>query len=208
MGWLYNEEAPPPVAGIPHPGVFALDREGIVTQKRFYESYRERDGATTLLFEMLGLAPGAAPSADPSPSGEVAVRAWFDAPEYAWGQRLTLTVELAIPPGLHVYGQPTPDGYQALTVTLETGERVLAEDPHFPPATPFRVKGLDEDFLVYTGAVRVTVPVTFMVVDGGDQRVTVRARYQTCSDSECFFIEEREVTVTIPEVALVERPGR
>ena len=136
------------------------------------------------------------------------LRVWFDAPEYAWGQRLTLTVELAIPAGLHIYGQPTPDGYQALTVTLETGERVLAEEPHFPPATPVRVKVLAEDFLVYTGAVRVTVPVTFMVVDGGDQQVTVRARFQSCSETECFFIEEREVTVTIPEVALVERPGR
>ena len=158
---------------------------------------------------MLGLQSASEPPAPPpASSGEVTLRAWFDAPEYAWGQRLTLTVELAIPPGLHVYGQPTPDGYQPLTVTLETGERVLAEEPHFPPATPFRVKVLAEDFLVYTGAVRVTVPVTFMVVDGGDQQVTVRARFQSCSETECFFIEERAVTVAIPEVPLVERPGR
>ncbi len=157
---------------------------------------------------MLGLESPAEPPAPQAAPGEVTLGASFDAPDYAWGQRLTLTVELVIPAGLHVYGQPTPENYQPLTVTVETSERVLAEEPRYPPATPFQVEGLDDAFVVYTGAVRVAVPVTFMIVDGGDQPVTVRARYQTCSETECFFIEEREVAVTIPEVPLVERPGR
>jgi hypothetical protein len=48
----------------------------------------------------------------------VCVRAWLDSATYSLFQRLHLTVELAIAPGLHVYASPVPEGYTSLSVEI------------------------------------------------------------------------------------------
>jgi len=94
---------------LPYPGVFVLDAAGVVTRKVFHESYRERDSGGGLVAQAIGLfttSPKAATAAGPV----VTVRAWLDSPTYAWFQRLTLTVEVTVAPGHHVYGQPAAAG--------------------------------------------------------------------------------------------------
>ena len=205
---LLNEEAAERVAGIPHPGVFVLDEPALIVEKHFYDSYRERDTGTGLLEHTLGIQLAAHGPEASGAADVVRVRAWVDAPVYTWGQRLWLTVELTVAPGYHVYGEPIPDGYVPLSVTVAPLDRVVVGEPRFPQAEPFRLDGLDEQFWVYAGTVRLSLPVTFMVVDAGEQRVSLRVAFQACSDRDCLLPTEVDLELRLPEAPLLERPQR
>lgn len=174
--------------------------------KHFYASYRERDTGVGVLDHLLGVTSPLHGPVHEAATGGVTVRAWWDKDSYAWGQRVWLTVELDIPPGLHVYGRPVPDGYYALDVELEPIERVVAGSATSPEVRPFRVEGLDEAFHVYDGRVRVELPVTFMLVDGGILDVAARVSFQACSSSECLLPQSVRLVLPISERPLVERP--
>lgn len=203
---LLNEEANENVFGIPHPGVFVLDGEGRVTQKAFYRSYRERDTGTGLLEHVLGIASEAQGVPKERATSHVEARAWLDRPTYAWGQRVWLNVELTMAPGIHIYSRPIPDGYCAVEVRVEPIERVSVGEPRWPATTPFAIEGLDESFAVYSGTVRVSVPITFMVVDAGRLTVNVEIAFQACSERECFPPESVHFALAIDERPLIERP--
>jgi peroxiredoxin len=91
--------------GVPYPGAFLLDEEGKVLQKRFQQSYRERETGTAILEHSFGgkssLLKAEAQARDEE---EVTIRATLESDTYRWFQKLWLTVELTFPPGLHVYG--------------------------------------------------------------------------------------------------------
>src|SRR5215469_213937 len=103
---------------LPYPGAFFLDRDGLVAQKRFYESYRERDTGTGLIAQTLGIIdePSARVVATNSP---VTVRAWLDSPTYVFFQRLMLTVEVSIESGFCVCAEPSRDGVTPLSIAIE-----------------------------------------------------------------------------------------
>jgi len=203
---ILNEDAPPPVAGIPHPGVFVLDEEGRIASKHFYASYRERDTGIGLLEHVLGItAPSHGPQSR-SAAEAVEVRAWLDRDQYAWGQRLWLSVELEIAPGHHVYAAPTPGGYFPLTVSIDPIERVTIGTPKIPAGQPFRMEAFEEDFFVYEGTVRADVPLSFMVVDAGTLTLNVHVGLQACTDSECLLPATVDRELPVNEEPLVERP--
>ncbi len=203
---ILNEQAGENVFGIPHPGVYVLDAEGVVVRKTFYESYRERDTGAGLLAHLLGISVPPKGPADQVAGNGVRVSAWLDMPDYAWGQRVWLTVEVEIDEGLHVYGRPIPDGYYPLEITVEPIERVEVGEPEWPETTPFRIQGLDEQFHVYEGIVRVNLPISFMVVDAGDMVVNVTVSYQACSAIDCLPPAEARFALPIAERPLIERP--
>jgi hypothetical protein len=205
---LLNEDAPERVAGIPHPGVVVLDNAGIVVERHFYDSYRERDTAAGLLEQTLGLSQAVHGPRTRLATEAVTFRTWFDAPAYAWGQRLRLTVELVIAPGYHVYGELVPDGYVPLSVTIAPLERVSVGATSYPPPHALHIEALHETFSVHTGTVRVTLPVTFMVVDAGEQCVSIQVTYQVCSDHDCRPPETATLELRLPEIPLIERPQR
>ena len=112
-------------------------------------------------------------------------------------------VELSVAPGYHLYASPIPDGYTPLKVTVaakpaEIGEVVL------PPAHPFRVDGLDEQFWVYERTVRLTVPIEFVMNRGepaGDRTIRLTVTYQACSATDCY-----PPTLASLELTVSERP--
>src|SRR5262252_10923842 len=118
---------------LPYPGAFVLDRDGFVNQKRFYESYRERDTGTGLLAQALGVLkqPSAPIVATNSP---VTVRAWLDSPTYVFFQRLMLTVEVSIDSGFCVCADPPHDGVTPLSITIEPLEGLAVGTTRWPAA--------------------------------------------------------------------------
>jgi len=132
----------------------------------------------------------------------VRVRAWLDSESYRFFQRLWLTVELTVAPGLHIYGRPIPEGYTPLSVELAPLDGVVAGEPELPAAHPFRIEGLDEQFNVYEGTVRVSLPVTFAKRDAGDQTLQVTVRYQACSANDCLMPAGAALTLPVKAEAL------
>src|SRR6266852_6175323 len=52
---FYGIKPNPRHVDLPYPGIYVLDEAGIVAQKRFHESYRERDTGAGLLDRVLGI---------------------------------------------------------------------------------------------------------------------------------------------------------
>jgi hypothetical protein len=192
---------------LPYPGVYVLDRDGVVTQKRFYESYRERDTGTGLIAQALGIVTE--PSRPPvvATNGPVVTaRAWLDSPTYVFFQRVLLTVEVSIAPGFHLYGQPAGDGLTPLSIEIDALEGLEVGPARWPSPRRFPQPGLSDELWVHEGVVRGTVPLTFAATPGGgDLVIGVTVRYQACDDASCLVPLSLQLRVPVREAALIGR---
>jgi DsbC/DsbD-like thiol-disulfide interchange protein len=186
--------------------VFLLDEHGHVLQKRFQQSYRERETGVAVLERGFGLTSSVHGAPVHAQAEGVQVAARLDSPTYRAFQRLWLTVDIDIDAGLHVYGQPIPDGLIPLTVAVTPTEGLSVGAPEFPPPTPHRLEGLDEDFYIYEGKLIVTLPLTFLH-DADDALVQVAVRYQACSDElGCFMPQTVTLEVPVQVQDHIDRP--
>lgn len=193
--------------GVPYPGVLLLDEHGRVIQKRFQQSYRERETGVGILEQGFGLQSALrGPEAIAQTTG-VTVHASLDSETYRFFQRLWLTVELTIDPGLHVYSQPIPEGYIPLTIEVAPVAGMVVGEPTWPAPRRYRIAGLDEEFFVYEDKVKVSLPVT-LTEEGDDQTLQITMRYQTCSDTDCFLPGATRVELPLQAADHVERPRR
>ena len=187
--------------GVAYPAVFILDAAGTVTQKRIQENYRAREGARQLLEAATGGAALEEPTnAQLVSAPHVRVRAYTDGPAYVRWEKTRLHVELEVDPGWHVYGRPVPKGYTPLKVEIEAQEGLAAVEPVYPPARPFRVEGLDEDFNVSEGSLRVVLPFALNVPPKtGERTLRVSVSWQACSESECLIPELNVIEIPLQE---------
>ena len=191
--------------GVCYPGVFLLDEQGIVRQRRIQRNYRVRESGASLLEQALGVAPPLSGAEATAERQRVRVAAHVDSPTYWRYQRLNLVVELDIEPGCHIYAPPTRE-YTALSIEL-AGEGLEAGPPDWPRASRLPSDGLDEELWVYEGKVRVSVPFEFIIQRGepmGDRALEVMVRWQACSDSTCWPPEEARLQFMVRERAGVE----
>ena len=193
------------VYGVPYPGSFILDERGLVVERRFEGSYRVRETAVGVLEDAFG-AVSEIHGAEARAEGDgVLARAYLDSPTYRMMQRLRLTVELQIEPGLHLYGEPIPDGYVPLAVEIAPIEGLEAGPLEAPAPTPFQVAGLDDRFMVYSGAIAVALPLTFTLASE-DQTVDATVRFQACSATDCRPPAALRFQLPVRKLAHVERP--
>jgi peroxiredoxin len=189
--------------GVPYPGAFLLDEEGRVLEKRFQQSYRERETGVAILEHGFGGKSSLPKTEVQAQDEEVTIRASLESDTYRWFQRLWLTIELSLAPGLHVYGQPIPDGYIPLSVDVAPIDGLEIGAPEFPTPHPYRIEGLDEEFVVYERNVVVSLPLTF-TEEGEDQTLHFTVRYQACSEEGCYPPQAVHLQIPVKAVDLVE----
>jgi DsbC/DsbD-like thiol-disulfide interchange protein len=193
--------------GLPYPGLFLLDAQGRVIQKRFQQSYRERETGVGILEQGFGVASSVhGPEAHGQSEG-VKVRAYLDTDTYRFFQRLWLTVELTIEPGVHVYVRPIPEGYIPLSVDVASVAGMVVGKPAWPTPRTCRVEALDEEFCAYEGQLRLTLPVT-LTEEEGDQTLEVTVRYQACSATDCLLPNTIRLELPLKAADHIERPRR
>lgn len=189
--------------GVPYPVTFILDADGRVERILSEENYRVRAGGRRLLAELLGTsapAPADAPSAV-AREAVVSAAVRLDSATYYAYQRHGLQIELTIASGWHIYGPVTPDGYVPLAISVASMPEGARLGPIAWPATrPFHVAGLDEEFAVYDGTVRLDVPIEFIIQrDSGEARLEVAIAFQACNATECFAPAQVIATFVVPE---------
>ena len=170
---------------VPYAGVFALDTDGVVIDKRFQQSYRVRETGAGTIARALDIAtpPAAEARGD---SDAVAITIALDSDSFRPYQRLWLSATLELDEGWHCYGHPVPSGFIAAEVTVDPTDGVEVGDALWPDPDPFSMDGLDESFFVYEGTVTALVPLTFATLDGEDRTVTGRVSFQVCTELECL----------------------
>ena len=202
----YGIKPNPRHVDLPYPGVFVLDAAAVVIQKRFHDSYRERETGSGLIAQALGIFSEPETAASGAVTA-VQARAWLDSPTYAFFQRLTLTVELTIAPGFHVYAAPVPEGLVPLSVEIARIAGLEVGSASWPAPRRFERPELGDGLWVHEGTVRGTLPLTFTgAPGGGDHRIGVTIHDQACDDSSCLMPSSLRLEVPVQEVALVGRP--
>ena len=191
--------------GVAYPMTFILDDAGRVERKIVEQNYRLRYGGHWLLQVLLGdSAEETAPHIETVATGPpaiVAARARLDSPTYFPYQRLGLHLDLAIAPGWHIYAPGVGADYTALTIEVQsTPDGVHTGQVVWPQATPFRIEGLDESFVVYEGALSITMPLEFTIPrNSGGCRLDINVRFQTCNATECLPPNAIALALVVPE---------
>lgn len=201
---ILNTLIPPddhPWYGIPFPGAYVVDADGMVIAKFFEHNFAVRPGPEQMLAAALGrefeVPAGAAPIE------EVSVDVAFDGDLLPMGVTRHVVATFRVPEGQHLYGAPVPDGLVAASIELDATEGVLSYEPLAPPTSPLTLSGSGDTLQVYDGDVVLRLPVTqnarAMQKDDEGRHVVIsgRVRWQACNDVECFLPESQPFSFRI-----------
>lgn len=211
--------------GIPYPGVYVTDESGVVVAKFFHDSYKVRDSAELYIDAALGrLTLG---DNTPQTSGgdddiRLTVAIHGGKGTIRQGVVRHLVVRFELPEGLHIYGPPVPEGMIATDVQIDGPEGFRLMPPELPATEKLTLPDIAE-LNVWHGTVDLIFPfyATGELVsecrplDASSVEITVRVRYQACTDSECLLPKTESFTLSldldvidIPDIALHRGHGQ
>ncbi|MEM9563628.1 MAG: redoxin domain-containing protein [Actinomycetota bacterium] len=198
-----------PFHGIPFPGTYLVDADGIVIAKSFNAAVPQRIGADGLIDAALGEIllradePSAALTGDSGIEFSIAYHGGEGVIRSGALRQLVIRVDL--PEGLHIYDEPVPDGMVATTFTLvgQDGMRQLPVEA--PPTKALDLPGVGE-LQVWSGRVDFVMPVwatdeiTSLVRRDAPDQVTieVEVRYQACDDQACRLPQTERLAIDVP----------
>lgn len=195
---ILNTLIPPddhPWYGLPFPGSYVIDADGVIVAKFFEHNFAVRSGPEQLLAAALGQEFEVPAPSDEQPAGRVSADVRIDGDRLPMGVTRQIVATFRVPEGQHLYDEPVPDGLVAAAIELDDLDGILSYEPMAPPTSPLTLAGSGETLQVYEGDVVLRLPVTQnarkMQKDDDGRFVTIsgRVRWQACDDTECFLPE-------------------
>jgi peroxiredoxin len=201
-----------PFYGIPFPGTYLLDEQGVITDKLFHRNLAARYAAESMIdsaLEQILLG-----EEEPSASGgdeEIKLSATFHGGggtiKAAVMRELVVRFELA--DGLHIYDEPVPQGMVATHIEVSGPEGLCLGDVRKPPTRPLQLPGLDMELQVWDGQVDLVIPmsvddrvaslVSGVADEGLEMDITVH--YQACDDKVCRIPQKSTLHLSVPLAA-------
>ena len=195
---ILNTLIPPddhPWYGLPFPGSYVVDADGIIVAKFFEHNFAARSGPEQLLAAALGLEFEVPAPGDGQDAGRVSAEVRIDGDRLPMGVTRQIVATFRVPDGQHLYSEPVPDGLVAAAIELDDDDGILSYEPVTPPTEPLTLSGSGQTLQVYQGDVVLRLPVAqnarHMQKDDQGRFVTIsgRVRWQACDDVECFLPE-------------------
>ena len=193
--------------GIPFPGVFVTDESGRITAKFFHDTYKKRDSPETLIDAALGQVTLDEDTlqfkrGDTDIKITAAIRGGKGSIRQGVIRHLVVRFELA--QGLHIYGEPVPEGMVATQISVKGPPGLTAMDPILPPTKKLHVAGADLE--VWSGTVDLVVPFyakgelasETRPLDMSEAPIEVKIRYQACTDDECLLPKTETLSFSLP----------
>ena len=194
--------------GIPYPGVFVCDEDGTVISKFFHDSYKKRESPEMLIDAALGhiTIDETAPRAESSDDGiriTAALHGGNGSLRQGIFRQLVTTFEL--PEGLHIYGEPVPQGLIATEIRVEGPDGLVTLPTEVPPTAPLHLKTLDIDLNVWSGTVSMATPLypvgelvsECRPIDEQEVELSVHVTFQACTDEACLLPQTRTLTMRV-----------
>jgi DsbC/DsbD-like thiol-disulfide interchange protein len=139
-------------------------------------------------------------SADSTTTKHLTVATSANPAAVAPGARVSLVVEVAPKPTMHVYA-PGQKDFIPVSLTLAASDAITAETAQFPVAEKLEVKDLGETHLVYSKPFRIVQNVTIAksALATRSSAITVKGtlKYQACDASICYAPVSVPVTWTL-----------
>ena len=188
--------------GIPFPGTFVIDRQGVVTARFFEEAFQER---TTVSSMMLTLGTSSAPvAASRITTDHLQVTTYASDGVVAPGSLFSIVFDITPRERMHVYA-PGAEGYKIISVTLDPNPLLVTRPVQYPPSEIYFFEPLDERVPVFqtpfrlTQAMAVSAAREHRAALAGSESVTVTGTldYQACDDRICFNPQSVPVSYTV-----------
>jgi hypothetical protein len=195
--------------GIPYPGVFVTDEHGVVVSKFFHDSYKKRDSPELLIDAALGRIEVSddAPQADGGDE-EVRVSAFVHGGKgtIRQGIRRELVVRFELAEGLHIYGEPVPEGMIPTQVELSGPPGLVVEEAILPPTETLHLQSMDAVLPVWSGTVDIRIPFYAIgelasetrPLDQDEVTLEVSIRTQACNDDVCLLPKTLKLSIPVP----------
>ena len=201
-----NIAADNPVFGIPFPVTYLLDAKGRVKSKYFEEDYRERYSAANILVREF---KGEGVAGQETEAKHLKLRTSASNAGLYVGSRVTLILDIALPPKMHVYA-PGVEGYRPVEWSMAESKSWVVTAPVYPPAKKLRLEAIGETVPVFERTARVTRDLIagqnaeLKPAIGADGSVTVEGvfLYQACDDKVCYVPESVPLKWVFPVTPL------
>jgi hypothetical protein len=190
-----------PTYGIPFPGTFIVDAEGVVTSRFFEAAYQERDTITSVLVKL-----GAKVDL---PATRVAARnltltTYVTDRMAAPGTHFSLVIDVVPAPRVHVYA-PGVTGYKPIALSIQAQLGLVVREAQYPKADDYFFKPLNEHVAVFQRQFRI---IQDLEIDPSPQAAAAlkdktamylagTLDYQACDDAVCFTPQSVPLTWTI-----------
>jgi hypothetical protein len=190
-----------PVYGIPFPGTFILDANGIVTSKVFENAYQERD---TMASVLVRLGANLDVPATKVSAPHLSVTTYATDPTAAPGTHFSVVVDAVPDSRIHVYA-PGVSGYKPVAVTVRPQPGLIIRETQVPKPEDYVFKPLNEHVLVYQKPFRIVQDVEIdpspdavaALKDRSTLTIAGTLEYQACDDKVCFTPQSVPLTWTI-----------
>lgn len=115
-----------------------------------------------------------------------------------------LVVRFELAEGLHIYGEPVPEGMVATQISAKGPPGFTVMDPIHPPTEKLHVAGAD--LQVWSGTVDIVLPFyakgelasETRPLDMSEAPIEVEIRYQACTDEECLLPKTQRLSFSLP----------
>ena len=197
-----------PWHGIPYPGVYVTDGEGIITQKFFENNFTVRPGAEQLVAAVKG--EDVLLAERPATDQEVEVEVEFEGNDLPVGITRQIVARFSVPKGMHLYQEPVPEGLVAASIELDDEAEGIVSYTLVAPETQPHTLGTDGHTLeVYEGTPVLRLPIAqngrAITKDDDGRWVSVggRVRWQACNDETCLVPDEKAFSFRVPSAFTV-----
>jgi len=191
-----------PWFGIPFPGSYVIDGEGVITHKFFEHNLAVRAGPERFLRAVRG-EPSERTAGATGRHERAVAEVFLDGDSLPVSVQRELVARISVPAGRHVYASPAPSGVVGLALELDQNPRLVVRDPIRPASEPHQLAGTGETFQVHHGTVVLRLPVTVngaLTADGAESEIALSGvlRWQTCDDEVCDVPERHRFELRVP----------
>jgi len=190
---VLNAEAVGQFLGMARPGFFFIDTKGIIREKFFEAKYRDRLTGNNLIAKLFPELGDEVSDTVDAPHLQVAVEQ-SDRTGVPGG-RITLTAEVRLPAGIHVYA-PGTKGYKTVELSIESQLGLETTPSVYPRAKVLYMSAIKERVPVFEGAFRIRQDLKVssaaafsnsLGTAGKTFTIAGKLAYQACDSKQCFF---------------------
>lgn len=187
--------------GIPFPGTFMLNSQGVVTARFFEPAYQERNTVASILAR-LGNDVDVRATRVSSP--QIELTSFATDSTVAAGTHFSVVLDVRPAPGVHVYA-PGATGYRPIALSIQPQPGVLVRDAQYPQPEIYHFKPLNEHVLVFQRPFRIIQDLAIEATPDGQaalkdmSSLTIKGvlSYQACDDKLCFTPQSVPLTWTV-----------
>jgi hypothetical protein len=189
---VLNQEATGMQKGFARPGYFFIDTNGIIREKFFDPKYRERLTGNSLiakLFPELGQEVTQVLAAP-----HLQLRLEQSDRSGVPGTRITLIVEVRLPPDMHLYA-PGTQGYKPTTLVLDPIPGLELKPLVYPASKILYLPAIKERVPIFEGTFWISQDVkvssaglgSSLAKDGTTFTINGKLEYQACDKTTCYL---------------------